>query len=323
VLDSRALLRQAGLFAKKSFGQNFLVAEPVVHAIAEACVPPGERDQAVCVELGAGLGALTSELVGRARQVVAVERDRELVPILGQALEPSVTAGRLRIVEADAQTVDIAALFSEAEQTSSPPVSPAFSVADPRPSSGAQSSSASTGSTGLASPIPRVLCGNLPYQITGSLLQLAVRHASHLTRAVFMVQDEVADRLVASPGAKEYGALTVFVHASFRVRRLLTVSRACFHPSPEVTSAVVVLEALRPPRSEETEAFRAVVKGAFAMRRKTLRNAWKPLSSDPDVLNAMASAAGVGLESRGETLDVEAFAAAAEALIRSGWTPKA
>ncbi len=285
MLDSRALLRDAGLFAKKSFGQNFLVSEHVVLGIAEACVPAAEVGSARVVELGAGLGALTSALVERARNVVAVERDRDLVPVLRQALEAAESSGVLRVLEADAQTIDLPALF------------------------------ASMRGDGESA---RVLCGNLPYQITGKLLQLAVHHATDIERAVFMVQEEVADRLVARPSTKEYGALTVFVRAAFDVSRVLTVSRGCFHPSPDVTSSVVRLTSLRPARALETPTFRTVVRRAFATRRKTLRNAWRGLAGTDPRMAEVAESAGVSLDARGETLDVDAFARVAKALEESG-----
>ncbi|MGO9713109.1 MAG: 16S rRNA (adenine(1518)-N(6)/adenine(1519)-N(6))-dimethyltransferase RsmA [Polyangiaceae bacterium] len=278
MIDARALLREASLSPKKSFGQNFLVAERIVRAIAEACVPEGELGRARVLELGAGLGALTSELLTRAAHVVAVERDRDLVPILSRALHVEVEAGKLTILEADAQSVNIPSLLGDGG--------------------------------------PRVLCGNLPYQITGRLLQLAVTSAAAVDRVVFMVQDEVAERLVASPGTKDYGALTVFVRAAFDVTRLFKVSRGSFHPQPDVTSSVVRLVPVRPPRAEETEAFRALVKGAFGMRRKTLRNAWGGVAS-AETIARVAAEAQVSLDARGETLSVEDFARVAAALDRA------
>lgn len=272
--DPRALLREEGLAPKRSFGQNFLVAPHVVDAIAAACVPDGERGMARVVEIGAGTGALTSKLAERARRVVAIERDRDLVPLLQRGLE----GAPVEVVEADAQTADLGALLGEAEPDS-----------------------------------PRVLCGNLPYQLTGRLLRRAVELSRELDRAVFMVQEEVADRLLAAPGTKEYGALTVFVHAAFDVTRVLRVSRGSFHPPPEVTSAVVALMPRRPPRAEETPRLRALVKGAFEARRKTLRNAWSGVASRDELVRA-AEAAGVSLDARGETLSVEAFARMAKAL---------
>ena len=130
---------------------------------------------------------------------------------------------------------------------------------------------------------------------------------------------EVADRLAASPGTKDYGALTVFVRAAFDCRKVRSVSPGCFHPQPDVTSAVVELSApIGRPRIEETEIFRAVVRGAFAARRKTLRNAWRALGDD---VAAAAEEAGVSLDARGETLSVEAFARVAEGLTRRGSRP--
>jgi len=276
--DPRSVLREAGLSPKKSFGQNFLVAESVVRAIAAACVPDAEVGHARVVEIGAGTGALTAALLDRAKHVVAIERDRDLVPLLARTFEVEIAAGKLTLVEGDAQTVDYEALLGEAADDS-----------------------------------PRVLCGNLPYQITGSLLERAVNSAARLERVVVMVQEEVADRILASPGNKIYGALTVFVRAAFDVARVMKVSRGSFHPAPDVTSAVIRLSPVRPPRALETDTFRRVVKAAFGARRKTLRNAWSALAPAADVAR-IAESCGVSLDARGETLDVTAFARVASAL---------
>lgn len=274
--DPRVVLREAGLRPKRSFGQSFLVAEPIARAIAAACVRDDELGRARVVEIGAGTGALTRLLAPRARSIVAIERDRDLVPLLERDFADAPVP--VRIVEGDAQTVDIASLLGEEEAGS-----------------------------------PRVLCGNLPYQITGQLLRRAVEHASRLERAVFMVQDEVSDRLTAKPSTKDYGALTVFVRATFDVRRIQRVPPGAFHPPPEVTSAVVELVPVRPPRAEETETFRSLVRAAFEARRKTLRNAWSRVAPS-DKVQAAAAQAGVSLDARGETLDVEAYARMTQAL---------
>lgn len=276
--DARSVLKRVGLAPKKSFGQNFLVSPHVVDAIARACVPEGELGRARVVELGAGLGVLTKALSERARLVVAVERDRDLVPVLGDELAPQIADGRVRIVEGDAQAVDPAALLGE-----------------PDPAS------------------PRVLSGNLPYQITGRLLERAVAHADALDRVVFMVQLEVAERLAARPGTKIYGGLSVFVQAAFRVTKLFDVSRGSFHPPPDVTSAVVMLEPHRPRLADETDTFRELVKAAFGARRKTLRNAWSRVR-EPEKIAAAAGRAEISLDARGETLDVTAFARMARAV---------
>jgi len=285
MIDARALLREAKLSPKRSFGQNFLIAERIVRGIAEASVPEAEVGRARVLELGAGLGALTSALVERAAHVTAVERDRDLVPVLARALSEAVDAGKLTLLEADAQAVDVGAIFRT----------------DP--------------DSRADRPPPRVLCGNLPYQITGRLLELAVKAAADVDRVIFMVQDEVAERLVAPPGTKEYGALTVFVRASFDVTRLFKVSPGSFHPPPEITSSVVRLTPVRPARAEETASFRSLVRGAFGMRRKTLRNAWRGVAP-LETIAKIAAEANVSLDARGETLSVEDFARAAAALDR-------
>jgi 16S rRNA (adenine1518-N6/adenine1519-N6)-dimethyltransferase len=138
----------------------------------------------------------------------------------------------------------------------------------------------------------------------------------HFSKLVFMVQDEVAERLVAEPSTKAYGALTVFVRAAFDVTRLFKVSPGSFHPPPEVTSSIVRLTPVRPARAVENDAFRALVKGAFGTRRKTLRNAWSGVASR-EVIAKVAEEAGVSLDARGETLSVDDYARAAAALERA------
>ena len=263
----KSQLSDRGLSPKRHFGQNFLADHGLSRRIAELAAPDGGS----VLELGAGLGALTRPLLERAGHVIAVERDRDLVPVLQQELAPEIEAGRLRVLEADAKSVEPGALLA-------------------------------------ALPRPHVLCGNLPYQITGPLLELAVHSASALDRVVFLVQLEVADRLAAAPASEHYGALSVFTQAAFTVSRALVVRRGAFYPQPGVDSAVVVLA----PRAEptlETPAFAAFVHAAFAQRRKQLSNAWRGvLGLTQEQLAEAAKAAGIQLSARGETLSVADFA---------------
>lgn len=224
------------------------------------------------IEIGPGTGALTAPLLDRAR-VVAIERDPDLLPVLRERFAAELDAGRLTLIEGDATAIDWPPLFADG-------------------------------------PRPHTLAGNVPYLITGRLVEIATEQADHLDTVVFMVQKEVADRLVAEAGSKEYGALTVFTQAAFKIDRILTVRAGSFFPKPEVDSAVVRMVPERPRRALETEAFRAAVKAAFGMRRKTLRNAWRGLLgwSDEEIV-ARAEAAGISLGARGETLTVEQFRA--------------
>jgi 16S rRNA (adenine1518-N6/adenine1519-N6)-dimethyltransferase len=275
-VDPRVVLARHGLRPKRSFGQNFLVAHAVVEKIADLCILGGETR---VVEIGAGLGTLTGALLDRRAHVVAVERDRDLVPVLNAELADDVASGRLEIVEADAATVDLDALLGDAAK--------------------------------------RVLAGNLPYQITGRLLERAVSlaHApARVDRVVVMVQREVADRLTSPAGGDDYGQLTVFVQAAFDAKRAMLVSSGSFHPRPEVDSAVVVLSPRATPRAEETPTFRAVVHAAFGARRKTLRNALAGVMKGDEERAAVE--ATVDLGRRGETLDVEEFASISKVLDR-------
>lgn len=274
----KRILAARGLHPKKRFGQNFLLDPGVAQAIAVAATTPAGG---TVLEIGGGLGALTERLAARAARVVAIERDRDLVPLLRErvAALPGV-----EIVEGDALGVDWSAALA-------------------------------------AGPAPRVVAGNLPYLVTGPLLERTTGLCEMVDLAVFMIQAEVAERLLAAPGSGAYGALTVFVRAAFDVRRLLTVRGGAFYPRPNVDSTVVVLTPRRPRRAAETPAFRAAVRAAFGQRRKTLRNAWRGLFGwDRDRLEAEAAAVGITLDARGETLDVEPFAAFAA---RAGaWRPR-
>ncbi len=264
------MLRDAGLRPKKTFGQNFLVDEAALRDIAATCVPVQECGRSRVIEIGAGTGALTRFLVERAQSVCAIERDRDLVPLLEREFGDDPT---VRVLEADAKSVDLPGLLGPRDEAS-----------------------------------PRVLCGNLPYAITGPLLRRATECAQDVERVVFMVQDEVSERLNASPGSKDYGALTVFVRAAFDVRRVIKVGSGAFFPPPAVTSALIELRPLGKARARETPAFRALVHGAFTARRKTLRNAWAGVSPNATTLAQAASHAGIDLGVRGETLAVEDFA---------------
>lgn len=268
-------LGRFGLRPKKSFGQNFLRDPRTPARIAELC-PEGPCR---IVEIGAGLGALTFALLERGHRVIAIERDRDLVPVLHALAEEAGQLDRLTLLEEDAKVIDPASLFHA-----------------------------------LGSEGPRVLLGNVPYNLTGTLLRKATLARASLDLAVFLVQREVADRLAAPPNGEAYGALSVFAQAAFRVEPAFLVGRNSFVPVPNVDSRVVVLRPLEPPRAEETEAFRALVKAAFEQRRKTLRNAWSGVCSDRQRLQAAAQQAGVSLDARGETLAVEDFERMSRAL---------
>ena len=218
----------------------------------------------VVVELGPGLGALTHALLLRGCRVIAVELDRDMIRVLRAELGAHAA---LEVREGDAAEVDLSALSEACGKK-------------------------------------LVVTGNLPYQATGAILRQVVRHRAALDGAVLMVQREVRDRLIAEPSTKEYGALTVFTQAAFEIDTVCRLRPGSFHPPPKVESAVVRLLPRAVPRSEETPTFRAIVHAAFQMRRKTLRNALRPLGDSARMAEA-AEEAGIDLGRRGETLSVE------------------
>jgi len=267
----KAQLHAAGLKPKHHFGQNFLTDQSLCTRIAALAAPEGV---AGVVEIGAGLGALTAALLEneKVKHVIAIERDRDLVPQLKSTFDDALLDGRLSVVEDDAKTYDYVSALRVFEGKCT-------------------------------------LAGNLPYQITGPLLKRSIEVAPYVARCTFLVQLEVADRLTASPGGDAYGALSIFLQARYAVRRELIVRRGAFYPQPNVDSAVVVLEPLAAPISAETPLFRALVKAAFLQRRKKLRNAWSGVAGlSAEALAQAAAEAAIDLNLRGEVLSVEQFA---------------
>ncbi|MBZ0120540.1 MAG: 16S rRNA (adenine(1518)-N(6)/adenine(1519)-N(6))-dimethyltransferase RsmA [Sandaracinaceae bacterium] len=268
--DPRRVLARHGLAPKKAFSQNFLVSRSAVEAIARAAV----EGAGVVVELGPGLGTLTTAILRYGARVVAVERDRDMVEILRAELasEPG-----FEVREGDAASVDLTGIAREVGTKIS-------------------------------------LAGNLPYAITGAILRNLVAHRAVLSQAVVMVQREVRDRLVAAPGTREWGALSVFTQAAFDAKGILRVPAGAFHPPPKVDSAVVRLVPRATPRAEETAAFRDVVHAAFGTRRKTLRNALRSAGMAAERIDDALAEVGIDGTRRGETLSIEELAALAEAL---------
>jgi 16S rRNA (adenine1518-N6/adenine1519-N6)-dimethyltransferase len=267
--DPKSLLARHGLRPKKSFGQNFLADTHLADRIAALAVP---EPRGTAIEIGAGLGALTRPLLERAEQVVAIERDRDLCAALRADFQGVIEEGRLELLEADATSVDL-------------------------------------DSHCACRPPPHSLAGNLPYQISGPLLRASVSAAHLVERIVFLVQLEVADRIVATPATPDYGALSVFMQTCFNASRALVVRRGAFYPQPRVDSAVVTLTPRPHPVARETPALRALVTAAFAQRRKKLRNSWcGVLGLDAQALALAAERAGVDLNQRGEALAPTDFA---------------
>ena len=293
----RALLDRHDLRAKKTWGQNFLGDPEVLDEIAGLAAPtPG----GAVVELGAGLGHLSWHLLRRGARVVAVERDRDMVRVLRREL-----GDRITLLEADAARLDwpdLARRFGSADVQGPTAPSPSRGAPDPG---------------GAGAPAPRLaVVGNLPYHLSSPILFSILDAAGSIRRAVFLLQREVAERLAAEPGGKEYGLLSVLLqrHADVEVAR--RVAAGAFWPPPRVESAVLCARFHPPAEAVLSEdRFRRLVKAGFGQRRKTLRNALEAgRVASPERLAVALEAAGISPERRGETLSVAEWAALERAL---------
>jgi 16S rRNA (adenine1518-N6/adenine1519-N6)-dimethyltransferase len=272
----RALLERHGLRAKKSWGQNFLGDEAILDGIARLAV---ERPGEVVIELGSGLGHLTERLLAHGARVVAVERDRDMARVLRAEFGNAV-----RVEEADAARADLARVAALAP-------------------GGAQE-----GRVAVA--------GNIPYHLTSPILFSLLDQGDAVSRAVLLVQREVAERLAAAPGTKDWGLLSVLLQQRGGVEIDRIVPRGAFHPPPRVESAVVRIDLHgRAPRAADPARFRLLVKAGFAQRRKTLRNALEASRIAPrEVLEEALRRAGIDPGRRGETLTVDEWEALDHAL---------
>jgi len=224
-------------------------------------------------EIGAGLGTLTARLAATGAHVVAIERERDMLEVLRSELGGDA---RIEVVEANALTYDYAALAARAGR-------------------------------------PPVIVGNLPYQIASPILFRLLETPAPLARIVVMLQKEMADRIVAPPGEKAYGALSVMVRFYGEPKLVCRVRAGGFVPAPRVDSAVLRIVPHQERLAVSDRKFSEVVHAAFNQRRKTLRNALSAAFDGDRVDQALAAASIDGMR-RGETLSVTEFAAVTKAL---------
>jgi 16S rRNA (adenine1518-N6/adenine1519-N6)-dimethyltransferase len=272
--DARILLEKYDLRAKKQFGQNFLISERALRAIADATVT---SDEDWIVEIGAGLGTLTAQLVERvtAGKVIAVEMDPDMVKVLRAELG---TVDNLEIEQVDAMRYDLQMV-------------------------------------GKWRGDKIIVCGNLPYHIASQLMFRVIAARDVIKHCVVMIQKEMADRIVAAPGTKEYGAIGVMLRTYADITTVIKVPAGSFLPPPKIDSTVIKLTPLAQPRTPiaNEKHYSKVVHAGFGQRRKTLRNALKALWPDDQVDAALAATKIDGIR-RGETLDIAEFGALAAAL---------
>jgi len=266
----REVINDLGLSAKKSLGQNFLLDFNLTRRIARAA---GPLEQVTVVEVGPGPGGLTRALLleGAAR-VVAIEKDSRCLPALAEiaALYP----GRLDIICADAREIDYRA---------------------------------------LALSSPARIVANLPYSVATPLLIAWLKTEPWppwFDRLVLMFQREVAERIVAAPGGKDYGRLAVLAQWRTSPRLLLTIPAAAFTPRPKVDSSMVELVPRTAPTPCDVSTLEKVTAAAFGQRRKMLRSALRQIAPDSE---ALLTGLGIDPRARAEELEVGAFCRIANA----------
>lgn len=276
----------AGSVRRPKLGQHFLADRSAAGRIAEAL---GEIGDSTVVEIGPGRGVLTDLLVGRARQVIAIELDR----VLGAQLRMKYAHRRgIEILEGDVLAIDLESLLRR----------PRVAGDGHRPDPG-----------------PAQVIGNLPYYITSPVLQHLFRFHHLFSKLVIMVQREVADRIAAKPGGSEYGLLSAMVQFYARIEKLFTLPPGAFSPPPKVHSTVLRLTI--DPQEEalgvRAEDFLEFLKLSFGQKRKTLINNLKPHYAEVDIRAALQKT-GVKPDTRAEALSLAKSAAVFKTLDGSG-----
>ena len=276
IREIRALLSRHGFRFSKSMGQNFLVAGWVPREIAAASGADGAHG---VLEIGPGIGCLTRELCALAGQVVSVELDKALLPVLAETM---AGADRFTLIPGDILKLDVPALVDQHFQGLTP-----------------------------------LVCANLPYNITTPVLRV-LASCGRFEAMTVMIQREVVLRLAARPGTRDYGAFTVFMQYYSQPEILFDVPPDCFLPAPKVTSAVVRCRMRQTPAVSPAcgqDFFFRTVRAAFAQRRKTLANSLASVFGlGRERIAGAISACGLSPTVRGEVLGLEELANLADRL---------
>lgn len=276
--ETMEIIRKHGFTTRKRFGQNFLIDEHVIEKIMEATAL---TDEDCALEIGPGIGALTQRLAERARHVVAVEIDQNLIPILQETLSgySNVTVIHQDILKTDLK--ELAETYNDGKRLK--------------------------------------VVANLPYYITTPIVMQLLESGAPIDSMTLMVQKEVADRMEADPGTRDYGALSLAVQYYTKVETVTTVPPGCFIPRPSVDSAVIHLSCVEGgtvPVRDAALLFR-LIRASFNQRRKTLANGLKNaegLHFSREEVTAALETMGLPSTVRGEALSLAQFARLADEL---------
>lgn len=268
------IMEKYGFNFSKKFGQNFLIDKNIIEGICEKA-DIGKEDG--IIEIGPGIGVLTVELAKRAEKVISIEIDNKLIPIIQDNMSKFKN---FKLINEDVLKIDLKKLINTE-----------FKRNNIR--------------------IVKVIA-NLPYYITTPIIMKLLENNLDIDKIVVMVQKEVADRLTAVPGNKNYGAITLAVKYYSQARTILNVPCSVFMPKPNVDSAVVEFDLYnKKPVSVEDEKFMfKIIKAAFGKRRKTILNAisTSDIGIEKEKIKSAFEKSNLDFTRRGETFSIEEFA---------------
>lgn len=268
--ETRYILNKYNAHANKGYGQNFLIDQNVVDGILEKAEV--NKDDLI-IEIGPGLGNLTSPLLENAGKVICIELDPKMVSILTDRFS---LYENFELINEDVLKVDLNKLIEDNNQ---------FKTAK--------------------------VVANLPYYITTPIIMKLLEDKLNLESITVMVQKEVADRLTDKPGGKEVGAITYSINYYTNPETIINVPRDSFIPAPNVDSAVIKLDVLKEPKVKvsDEELFFKIIKFSFLQKRKTLMNSLSNSGLIPkDYLEEVLNELGIDLRVRAEQLTLEDFA---------------
>lgn len=273
-IRTRGILEKYGFSFKKSLGQNFLIDTNILKRIVDFA----ELSEDIgAIEIGPGIGALTEQLARSSKKVVAFEIDQRLLPILAETLSPY---SNVKVIHQDVLKADVAKVIDE-EFTDCKDI---------------------------------MVVANLPYYVTTPIIMKIIEEHLPIRGIVVMLQKEVADRISAKPGTKDYGSLSIAIQYYTKAETVMIVPKTVFVPQPNVDSAVVRLTRLEEPSVsvKDEDFFFQVTRASFAQRRKTLLNNLTSQLPDgkekKENIVAALHASGIDPGRRGETLSLEEFA---------------